>query len=89
MGILSVAQAVERFSLEKVWRGWKKEGLPSLPRGKAYLRDALGCPLPDCHLVRKHWQGRPGGARSASVTQGSPVWILGADLRTAWQAMLW
>ena len=38
--------------------------------------------------------GWPGGtvvkfARSALVAWGSPVWISGADLRTACQAMLW
>ena len=38
--------------------------------------------------------GQPGGAvvrftHSASLARGSPVWILGADLHTAWQAMLW
>ena len=38
--------------------------------------------------------GQPGGTvvkftRSASAVQGSPVWISGADLCTACQAMLW
>ena len=27
--------------------------------------------------------------RSASTAQGSPVWIPGTDLHTAYQAMLW
>ena len=38
--------------------------------------------------------GQPGGtavklAHSASAAQGSPFQILGADLRTAYQAILW
>ena len=39
-------------------------------------------------------RGRPSGAAvtlagSASVARGSPVWILGVDLHTTYQATLW
>ena len=45
-------------------------------------------------LLRKYtrasqWQSSYKFAHSALVAQGSLVWILGADLRTACQAMLW
>ena len=43
---------------------------------------------------KRPWRGWPGGtavkfAGSASVARGSLVQIPGADLHTAWQAMLW
>ena len=43
---------------------------------------------------RYGFKGQPGGVavkfmHSALVAWGSPVWIPGVDLRTAYQAMLW
>ena len=45
-------------------------------------------------FILKYFRGQPGGivvkfAHSASVAQGSQVWILGADLHTTHQAVLW
>ena len=51
--------------------------------------------IPCCTLIKKkNKQGPPGGvvvvfAHSASLAWGSPVWILGVDLCTTRQAMLW
>ena len=57
-------------------------------QGKFYLRNHFFLP------VKKQRWDQPGGAvinfvHSVSVAQGSPVWIPGADLCTAYQAMLW
>ena len=35
------------------------------------------------------WGGSSQSVRSTSIAQGAPVWIQGADLRTACQAMPW
>ena len=45
-------------------------------------------------LSKVFYWGQPGGAEvkfaySAPAAQGLLVWIPGADLHTAWQAMLW
>ena len=44
---------------------------------------------PNFLVLKSHYWGQPSGAavkctRSASAAQGSPVWIPGADLHTAW-----
>ena len=45
-------------------------------------------------VPKQEKKGQPHGPvvkfmSSASAAQGSPVWILGADLHTAHEAMLW
>ena len=53
------------------------------------------CKRIECHAVFKKPRSgdQPGGivkfVHSASAALDSPVWILGADLHTAHQAMLW
>ena len=50
--------------------------------------------LKERRWLREQIRGRPGGAAvkftgSALVARGSLVWIPGAKICTAWQAMLW